>query len=245
MNSQNKTKKIACISTVVGLSSLFGVAMSASSSIANPIVETAIETAIETTIASADNSETLRQGIPTRRLGGGTRDNTSVFAQNYTYLAALVMPDGMSVTTAQRPTLLFHVPELKADQTAEFVLRDSNDELVYENTFEIDQAGGIIDISLSGVEALPALTLNSDYQWYFSIIPEPSDRSTDIVVHGGVRRIESSDWLWHDAAVEANAQRQENPADSAIASEWEQLIETAGLSAVVDATEPAVQIGLN
>lgn len=245
MNSQNKTKKIAYISTIVGLSSLFGVAIIASSSIANPTVETITKTTVETTIASADNSETLRQGIPTRRLGGGTRDNTSIFAQHYTYLAALVMPDGMSVTTAQRPTLLFHVPELKATQTAEFVLRDNNDKLVYENTFEIDQAGGIIDISLSGVETLPALTLNADYQWYFSIIPEPSDRSTDIVVHGGVRRIESNDWLWHDAAVEANAQRQENPADSAIASEWEQLIETAGLSAVVDATEPAVQIGLN
>lgn len=237
MNIPKEIKAFACVSTIVGLSSLLGVAVIASSSIANPTVET--------TIASADNSETLRQGIPTRRLGGGTRDNTSIFAENYTYLAALVMPDGMTITTAQRPTLLFHVPELKANQTAEFVLRDGNDDLVYENTFEIGQAGGIIDISLPGVEALPALKLNSDYQWYFSIIPETSDRSTDIVVHGGIRRVESHDWLWHDAAVEAYAQRQENPTDSAIASEWEQLIETAGLSAVVNTTEPAVQISLN
>ena len=124
--------------------------------------------------------------------------------------------------------------------------------------------------------AMPILSLNETYRWYFSIIPDVTDRASDIVVHGNIRRVESEAWLaqqsvdaseitalsntnplmqarmlyqqanlWHDAALILDELRQANPTDEVIAAEWEQLIEFAGLTAVINMPEPTVQIGLN
>jgi len=261
MKINAKIKKIARVSTLIGLSSLIGIIITPRSGFASPFHE--IMTAANT------DSDTLRQGIPSRRLGGGTRDNSHVFAQTYTYLAALVMPEGISITTAERPTLLFYVPEMHTAQTGEFVLRDSHDNLVYESTIEIEQNGGTLDIDLTEIAGMPALTINETYQWYFSIVPDATDRSHDVVVQGGVRRVDVHDWLaqsinqstedvtlallgnetplqkarayqranlWHDAAVTINELRQANPTDGEVISEWNNLIEMTGLSSVVEPT---------
>ena len=151
MKIKTKARQVARISTIIGLGSLFSAITIATSAAASQMIT-------ETITAAANNTDTLRQGVPTRRLGGGTRGE-SIFSQEYTYLTALVMPDGISVTTAERPTLLFYVPEMNANQIGEFVLRNGNDALVYENTFEISQAGGTISIDLSRIEELPALNI--------------------------------------------------------------------------------------
>ncbi|MGB7247502.1 MAG: DUF928 domain-containing protein, partial [Phormidesmis sp.] len=44
-------------------------------------------------------------------------------------------------------------------------------------------------------DTVPALTVNENYDWYFSIIPDPEDRASDIIVHGGIRRVDPAEWF--------------------------------------------------
>ena len=277
-NVAHKTpQKIIFASMLIGLSSLLAISGTASSSWANNSITSNVEAkdmtiSIKSSEASAD---TLRQGLPGRRLGGGTRSDR-LFAENYSYLAALTTSDNLSITTEERPTFIFSVPQMLEDQTAEFVLRNEKDELVYESTFQISREGGTITLDTNNVAGMDALAIDETYQWYFSIIPDEIDRANDAGVYGNIRRVDSEAWLtqstldsatltqissenpleqaralyqqanlWHDAAVTLNELRQAEPENPEIASEWHQLLEFAGLANVIEVSEPTVHIGLN
>lgn len=260
-------KQFTYAAVLIGLSSLLSIGSLALPSLAKT-------TALSQTKSEQTNGP-LRQGLPGRRLGGGTRGE-QVFAADYSYLAALTTSDNLSITAAERPTLMFYIPEMVTEQTGELVLRDAQDNSVYETTFNIASEGGIVTVNTAEEPTMPALTPNETYRWYFSIVSDTTERAKDIAVHGNIRRVETEAWLaelsidsaeiarleredplmqarvlyqqanlWHDAALILAELRQANPTDEAIAAEWEQLIEAAGLAAIIEMPEPAVQIGLN
>ncbi|MEO0647234.1 MAG: DUF928 domain-containing protein [Cyanobacteria bacterium J06650_10] len=253
-------KKIACASTLTLTGSLIGLTSFA------PVAEAVTPIAsssVSVVQIKEDNSETLRQGLPGRRLGGGTRSER-IFSENYVYLTALVTADNLSATTAEHPSLMFYVPEMVQDQTAEFVLRNADDELVYETSLQVNQTGGMISIETSEAGIEP-LNIHENYTWYFSIVPDAMDRANDVVVYGNLQRVNSEDWmmeqtlqaasieqentealltyaqrlrqdaaLWHDAAYIVGALHQDNPQNADVAAEWSTLLKVAGLDAIVE-----------
>ena len=246
-------KKYAYRAVLTGLGSLLSLGLTVPASLANAGPELVVE-------AKENSQGTLRQGLPGRRLGGGTRGDR-VFTDAYAYLAALVTSDNLSQTTAAQPTLLFSVPDMIAAQEAEFILRDSNGENVYQTTFMLNDKAGLVSLDLSETDAAP-LRLEENYRWYFSIVSDQSEthRAKDVVVHGNIRRVQGKhspdavaaanalpvaeriakartlyeeEALWHDAAVVLHAMRHDYPDNSAVAAEWDRLIDFAGLSAVL------------
>jgi hypothetical protein len=257
-------KKNACISMLIGLSSLVNLLA------ATPIAANSEPGAQPS--AQIQSSDGLRQGIPGRRIGGGTRSDR-VFSSDYATLMAMLPSTNLGVTTAAQPALLFAIPEMVSDNTVEFVLRDRHDALVYETTFEVAHQGGLVKVETA---ALPsALNLNEDYQWYFSIVPNLEDRANDVVVHGSLRRVDSAEWfaqpeidsslaqqiaiappllkaqlyqqanLWHDAALILANLYQAEPKNPAIAAAWYQFLQAAGLESMAQAPSSQIQISLN
>ncbi len=274
-------KRLTCAATCLSLSSLLGLAATPSAgwaSTAEPRID-AQETSsheISTPEISAkeQGNGDLQQGVPGRRVGGGTRSG-QVFASANASLAALVTANNLSVTTATYPTLLFYVPEMVSANRVEFVLRDSHDELIYETTYQLGQEGGLVSMETAGAN-LPPLTLNEDYQWYFSVIPDADDRANDVVVEGRIRRVEQSAWfaqqqvaatvrdqlaiapplrkarllyqqanLWHDAALILDELRQREPDNPAITAEWNQLLESVDLLPFLQSPPAPIQVGSN
>ena len=264
------SKQFARAATLAGLGSLLSLAVPTQVSFANSIANPTTRATTE-----QDSSDDVRQGLPGRRLSGGTRQG-SVFTNAFDCLTALTTPDPVSITTADRPTLMFYVPKMASENNVEFVLRDGNDDLVYETTFLLNSDAGLVSVDTAEAADMPALSLNEDYQWYFSIVPDSDDRANDVVVHGGIRRVDQGDWLaqqpvdadltadlteqletasplmqarvlyqqanlWHDAALMLNKMRQAEPENDAIATEWTQLLESAGLANVLQASSPTVQ----
>lgn len=231
--------------------------------------------AVDVATSNKDKADSdLQQGVPGRRVGGGTRGD-QIFANVDAALTALVTSSNLSVTTSAYPTLLFYVPEMVAANSVEFVLRDSRDELIYETTFQLSQAGGLVSVQ-TDESIMPPLALNENYQWYFSIVPNAADRANDVVVEGRIRRVDQSDWLaqqqvaaslsdqlaiappltkarllyqqanmWHDAALILEELRQREPNNPAIAAEWNQLLDSVGLSSTLQNYPTPIQIGLN
>ncbi|MGB3768310.1 MAG: hypothetical protein WA947_17260 [Phormidesmis sp.] len=77
-------KKYAYRAALVGLGSLLSLSLTVPASLANPLSQQ--------TVSVKEDSDTPRQGLPGRRLGGGTRGDL-VFTDAYAYLPTMVTPD--------------------------------------------------------------------------------------------------------------------------------------------------------
>lgn len=203
---------------------------------------------------------TVSQGLPGRRIGGGTRSELAFYG-GQSPLTALIPTTNLSTTTAALPTILFYVPEMDGPQTIEFVLRNQSDELVYESMFQVAGDAGLVAVDLADADELAPLAINENYQWYFTIVA--AEREQDIGVDGWIRRVDLDAWirdqsldptlvsqlaaaapleqvrllhqevsLWNDAVSLLNQLRQDNPLDLELEAEWEILLDSVGLEAI-------------
>lgn len=221
---------------VIGLSSLLGMPLSAFPSLA--------ETANGSDIV-------LRQGLPGRRVGGGTRAPELASYDEHKPLIALMPDSNIGLTTEPYPTLLFHVPVFSSEQEAEFLLYNSADELIYDGRFNVTGESGLLDFDLSSVETLEPLAIDETYKWYFVIVTR--DRSQDIVVDGWLQRVALEEVLRQqrvsaegsshfgvatslEEAVALYQLRQTNGQDAGIVAEWDKLLNAIGFSYLSEET---------
>lgn len=200
-------------------------------------------------------------GAPSRREQGGTRGLGTCPATEKR-LTALVPTNSFGVTVAAYPTFLFYIPKMKSGTPAkqvEFMLIDDNENEVYKATFKTTGKSGIVSISLPPDAGLKPLQAGKDYRWYFSLLCNPQDRAGDMFVDGRIRRVElnsnvreqlqqatptqkaklyAKQEIWFDALKTMAELRRSNPNDSAVASEWEQLLKSVQLDEI--ATESLV-----
>ncbi len=202
----------------------------------------------------AENFNTPRQGLPGRRVGGGSRGNCNFGEQ---MLTALIPKNNLGLTVAGHPKFFFYIPQTTNSQVVEFVLRDETDRQIYETTFKTNGTSGVISLSLPNSAPLKALEIGKKYQWYFSIICNPQNRANDVSVDGWIQRVKLSPTLtselekvaprgraalyatagiWHEALTTLAALRHSRPDDSTIAAEWAQLLQSVGLDNI--AQEP-------
>lgn len=207
--------------------------------------------------STAEEINSIRVGLPGRRVGSGTRGECN-FGQKQ--LIALIPKNNLALTVAANPQLFFYLPSISNSQTVEFVLQDEADNEIYEKTFRNTSTNGIISLSLSDA-SLKELAIGKKYHWYLSIICNPQDRANDISVDGWIQRVELNSTLarklaqtpplqrpailvaanlWQDALVTLAQLRSSHPYDANIASQWKQLLQSADLNNI--AQEPVVAL---
>ncbi len=133
---------------------------------------------------------------PVNRLGGATRTPESCVKGNDS-LIALVPASGFGETIAEYPTVFWYMPKTTAAQL-EFMLQDANQEEIYSTTYTLAKSSdntvvgspGIMSLSLPAFANLPPLNLNQEYFWTLALVCSPTDRSSDIVVGGGIKRVQ-------------------------------------------------------
>lgn len=123
-------------------------------------------------------------GKPRGRIGGGRRGPLEGTAA----LTALV-PDHVGATTSGQPNLYWYLAEPVADGVAiELTLIDegSIDPLV-DAKLERPAAPGLQRIRLAefGITLEPG----QEYQWSVAVVPDPEDRSKDVVTTGWIERV--------------------------------------------------------
>lgn len=140
---------------------------------------------------SAESAETRASdfGLPTHRRDGGSRSSRDSCVANTENinLMALIPQKTVGMNAAASPKLFFYVPELKNSSTLEFVLRNEQDQLIYE-TFLSTEGNGIISIKVPAEIKSNLLKPNHNYHWYLSMICNNQERSRDIVVEGWMRQ---------------------------------------------------------
>ena len=189
--------------------------------------------------------------MPTRRIGGGTRRDSC--AVNQESLIALIPANSVGMTTSLYPTFFFYLPQTNQSRTVEFVLRNQQDELVYEANFDTVGKSGVVSLDLP-TENEPLL-LNQDYHWYLSLICDPENRAQDLVVEGIIRRtelepvaasqlnqlkpIEKVDFylqanLWYEAIATLAQLKRGSAHQAELSVKWTNLLHSVGLEQISD-----------
>jgi hypothetical protein len=192
----------------------------------------------------------VREGIPGRRIGGGTRIPSEACLTEPSSLIALMPTSNLGLTAEALPTLWFSLPAVNPSRQLEFGLFNQDDELVYQTTLNATGKAGVIGIDLSKMVAAPALKVNENYRWYLSIVCNSDNRSEDIWVDGWVQRVDLptaltaqlaeasplaqvqaylDNQLWYEAVTQLAQLMQTQPTDATVVAEWQQLLASINL----------------
>lgn len=192
------------------------------------------------------------RGAPTQTEGAGTRDGGTCFegeTMPNPPLTALMPINSLALTVAERPTFFVYIPPTSAP-TAEFVLKDENEEDVYKTTLTLPGKSGIMMVSLPNT--VKPLETGKTYRWYFDlvcnsgkrifldrlmverIIPSAALQSALLKTPGRDRpAVYAQNGLWYDT-LSTLAQMYRSSPNDAVSASWKQLLESAGLKEIAD-----------
>jgi len=156
-----------------------------------------------------------------------------------------------SYTTKGHPTLWFYTPyELDAETEVLFVLQDKERNTLesYSQSFRPASSPGIIGVTLP--ESAPPLAVGEGYYWSFQIYcdespdfvegwiyrvnPEASlERQLAMAKPQEQARLYAVNGIWQDALTRLARLHQAAPDNAEVTEDWQDLLESAGLEAVV------------
>ncbi|MEQ9372772.1 MAG: DUF928 domain-containing protein [Coleofasciculus chthonoplastes F3-SA18-01] len=197
-------------------------------------------------------------GTPRRRRSAATRGGAvearvpkSCGNSSDEQMVALLPPTEPVRTVSEHPTILVSLPENTAKE-AEFYLKEAGkDDIIYETTVTLPGDSGIVSVPLPDDGTLPALEVGKMYTWHFFVICQ--DMTNEPYVEGQIERVEPSPNLvaelenasprdraaiyakagiWYDCLNSLAQLYRSAPNDSAIASDWADLLESVGLDTI-------------
>ncbi|MBD2565826.1 DUF928 domain-containing protein [Nostoc linckia FACHB-391] len=159
-------------------------------------------------------------------------------------------------TTVERPSWFFYVPYTKdLPYAVEFVLQDQDSNEIYQKAIALPDKPGVIRVSLPSTA--PALALNKQYRWFFTINCDQQKNSPPTFVEGVIQRVElnptvvkelqttellkryaiyAQNGIWYEALTILAELRDKNPKDAALKAEWRNLLSSIRLDDI--AAEP-------
>ncbi len=194
-----------------------------------------------------------RQGLPGRRISGGSRSPSAhCLSTPNQPLIALMPKSNLGLTVSEHPTLWFSLPAISPDRTLEFGLYAPSGELIYTTTFSASAKAEIVSLPL--LETPAPLAIGQDYKWYLSVVCNQESRAEDLVVTGWIRRIQpdsavneqlanataqersavyTQSSLWYDALTDLAELRRSTPTTNTLEQQWVSLLESVDLPQVI------------
>ncbi|MCC5640521.1 DUF928 domain-containing protein [Nostoc sp. CHAB 5844] len=196
-----------------------------------------------------------------RPWGGAKRGSCPQVKQDLTALVPFTqephsVTNVWALTTSAHPTFWFYVPySQKANLPAKFVLQDQQSNEVYQQAIALPANPGIISVSLPA--NAPTLAVNQQYRWFLTFACEKQEQSPPVYVEGVVKRVSlrpeitkelqtatplqqfaiyAQNGIWHEALTTLAKLRQEHPQDTALKTQWQDLLLSIRLGNV--AAEP-------
>lgn len=205
-------------------------------------------------LALAQRRSRLRFKIPnispSRRLEGGiARGNCGVGAADKIHMKALLPDTKIGLTTTGKPTFFFQISPTSVEEGKFILLNAKGDTILYEKTFPLKKTGGVMNFTLP--DDADALEVGREYTWELVVNCDPEDQRGNPRVQGSIKRLPASQQLasdlarasmrdraavyaeagyWYDSLKTIADLRSTNPNDSTLISDWNDLLESAGLS---------------
>ncbi|WP_190684393.1 DUF928 domain-containing protein [Nostoc sp. FACHB-110] len=200
-------------------------------------------------------------GIATKRTPAATRsdqirsESGEVCIQSKKRLTAIIPGVDVLRTTQANPSFFFYVPQTSAP-VMELVLQNEQEEVIYQKTLPVPSKPGIVSFSLPPTDAnFAGLQVGQSYQWYFSLICDRHERSSDYVIKGDIARLAPNNsvnsqlatanleeqatiyalsGIWENALTIVAQLRKSHPNDLAIKNDWEDLLRSGDLEPMIN-----------
>lgn len=195
------------------------------------------------------------RSAPPSAAGGGARSDCVLSNdRDGRPLTALIPGNSLALTVNPRPTFYVYMPQTRA-KTAEFLIKDEEDNDVYRTTLPVPQNAGIMGIQLPENGSKTLLESGKNYHWFVALVCKPQDRREDVFVDGWVQRTEPSATLtnelqnakpedragiyakagiWYEAVNALAELRSSRPNDPTTKANWEALLKSVKLDAIAD-----------
>jgi hypothetical protein len=171
---------------------------------------------------------TSKHGSPKGRVGGGTRSD-----EDLPILAALA-PDHVGLTAQAQPSLFWYLSSTTTSPIEVVIMNPQKIEPLFVKRFHPPFTPGIQRVRLA--EHNVSLATGVLYQWFIALIPDPTQRSKDIVARGHIERTQLPEALQTRLT---QAREDEAPALYAEASLWYDAL--TALADLIEATPQETQ----
>jgi uncharacterized protein DUF928 len=189
------------------------------------------------------------RGNPAGRVGGGTRGG----APERSVVLSLLTPDHVGLTTQEQPNLFWYISQPTSHAVEVTVIENQAVKPLLETPLRSPTQGGIQRISLKDYNV--RLRTGAQYRWYIAVVPDPKNRSKDILAGGFIERIEATEALrkrlaeagaeqsafvyaeegiWYDALATLSDLIEKAPGDSKPRLQRVSLLEQVRLQQVAD-----------
>jgi len=188
-----------------------------------------------------------QRGAPQRRVGGSSRGIESALPR-----VILLVPDHVGLTVSENPPLYWFLSK-PTDVRVEVTLIDDKGETPLIE-YAVNNAKGPsvhrIDLAAHKVQ----LKSGVNYQWSISVVPNPNERSNDVMSGGALRRVAvpqniatrraqlaskaelarayAAEGIWYDAIALYSELIEDNPGDRKLRDARAALLDQVGLKEV-------------
>ena len=184
------------------------------------------------------------RGAPASRIGGGSRGTGEA-----DFVLSVLAPDHTGLTSQAQPTLYWYASGPSVASVEVVVIPEVAEKPVLLKDIRMT-SGGVhsFDLSANGLSLKP----DTEYEWFVSVVPDPTQRSKDIT-SGGTIRLVSPDpavqarvasagerlapmiyaeaGLWYDAIGALSRLIELHPDDAELHAQRAALLEQVGLPA--------------
>jgi hypothetical protein len=187
-----------------------------------------------------------QRGAPSRRVGGSSRGTSALPS------VLVLAPDHVGLTSSENPALYWYLSRPTSVRVEVTLIDDKGETPLIEYALENAQGPAVhrIDLAKHGIRLKPGV----EYQWSISVVPNPKERSNDVMAGGALKRVDApaavgalrargaaseelarayaSEGLWYDAIAAYSELIERNPKDRALREQRAALLEQVGLKDV-------------
>lgn len=199
----------------------------------------------------AQNTEATYQppqrGAPKRRVGGSSRG-----AEDTLPAVMLLVPEHAGHTISENPPLYWYLSKPTRVRVEITLIDEKGETPLIEYSLDNAQGPAVhrIDLAKHNVQLKPDV----EYQWSISVVPNPNERSNDVMSGGAVKRVAvppalaakraqvkdkaelarlyAAEGIWYDAIALYSELIEQRPDDKAIRMQRAALLEQVGLKDV-------------
>jgi hypothetical protein len=212
----------------------------------SPVESSAQSTAkpIAGTTAGSPTYTPPQRGAPQRRVGGSSRGPADALPN-----VRVLVPDHVALTVSEQPALYWYLSK-PSNVRVEIVLLDDKGESPLIEYAVANAAGPAVhrvDLAQHKVMLKPEV----EYQWSISVVPNPNERSSDVMAGGALKRVAmpakiatlrssgaskeelarsyAAEGIWYDAIALYSELIEQNPKDPKLREARAGLLEQVGL----------------
>jgi len=187
------------------------------------------------------------RGAPQRRVGGSSRGAGDALPS-----VMLLVPDHVGLTASENPALYWYISKPTSVRVEVTLIDEKGETPLIEYAVQNATGPAVHRIDLAAHKV--ALKPDVEYQWSISVVPNPNERSNDVMAGGALKRVAepqkitarraagapkdelarlyAGEGLWYDAIAAYSELIESRPGDRALREQRAALLEQVGLKEI-------------